>query len=96
MHFRTDTYFGFYIAYIFQFFMCYFYTYWVATFLLFYISLYFCADAMEIDLMEIVSELNRICPEKSKRKSTKIQILKTKLLLKDWIDLHNDLLEYFF
>lgn len=96
MHFRTDTYFGFYIAYIIQFFMCYYYTYWVATFLLLYISLYFCAEAMKIDLMEIVSELNRICAEKSKEKSTKIQTQKKKLLIKDWINLHNNLLEYLF
>lgn len=96
MHFSIDNYFGWTTAYILQLAMCCFYNYWVAVFLLFYISLYFCADAIANDLVDIVYQINLSVSESLNKNLTEVQIRKTKLLFTEWIDLHNDYLGYFF
>ena len=96
MHFPIDNYFGWSMAYVLQLAMCCFYNYWVAIFLLFYISLYFCADAIANDLMDIVYQINLSVCESLNKNLTEVQIRKTRLLFTEWIDLHNDFIGYFF
>lgn len=93
LHFRTDTYLGFYIALLFQNCLGYSYFYWYLTILLFYISLYFCVNTFETDIMEIVLELNSMFSGSFKKRLRRAQSQKTKLLLKSLIDLQNDMLK---
>lgn len=96
MHFPTGNYLGWTIAYILQVAVCCFYNYRVAMFLLLYISLYFCTNAIANDLMQVVFEINVSAPESLNKNLMKMRAEKTKLLLTTWINLHNDLLKYFF
>lgn len=95
MYFRTDTYLGFYAAELEQVPMGYLYTYSFFVFLLFYISLFNCTEAFAADLKEIAADVNLKLSggfNLSRQMQNSHQV---KLLIKDLIDLHNDMIEYF-
>lgn len=91
LHFRTDNYSGFYIALLLQAFLGFVYAFWLLTVLLFYVSLYHCAVTLTIDLTGLAFDLNTSVSKHFKKKKG---AQTTKLILKDMIDLHTDLLKY--
>lgn len=91
MYFRTDTYLGFYVAELEQVPMGYLFTYSFFVFLLFYISLSFCTEAFAADLREIASDVNlKFSHKKPVRNSSEAE-----RLIKNFVDLHNDMIGYF-
>lgn len=91
MYFRTDTYLGFYAAELVQVPMGYLFTYSFFVFLLFYISLSFCTGALAADLKEIAADVNLKFSDKKQRGNP----AQAELLIKNFVDLHNDLIGYF-
>lgn len=91
MYFRTDTYLGFYAAELEQVPMGYLFTYSFFVFLLFYISLSFCTEALATDLKEIAADVNSKFSDKKRMEDT----AQADLLIKNFVDLHNDLIGYF-
>lgn len=76
-------------------YLSYFFSCWFFGVLLFYISLYLCVKAFGTDLLGIVSELNSIFLRQCEGKSLRDQGQKLNELLKQFIDLDNDILKYF-
>lgn len=97
MFFRTDTYLGFYAAELEQVPMGYLYTYSFFVFLLFYISLFLYTDAFAADLKGIVSDVNFQVSNEANERGGVSQRMKdsipAKLLIKDFVDLHNEMNE---
>lgn len=95
MYFPTDNYFGFYAAELEQIPMGYLYTYSFFVFLLFYISLFLCSEAFATDLKGIVADMNLKFSHKGHKLSKNMKIsYETKLLIKEFVDLHDDMIRY--
>lgn len=90
MYFRTDTYLGFYAAELIQTPMGYLFTYSFFVFLLFYISLSFCTEALAADLREIAADVNLKFSDKKQMGNS----AQADLLIKNFVDLHNDMIGY--